>query len=186
MTEVKETVAAATAAPVVAAPAMPEQNGIRMPRPGSNCALIWDKATIMSTEKKATVAIGDLLVVLVAAGFNQATIKTQYARWRKFHGVEGRVDSEAGRLKREAADKAKADKIAAKEAGKQAKLDAKQAKVDKKAADKLASDVAKKEKAEAAAAKKAAAEAEKAAKAAEAAAAKAEADAAAAAGTQGE
>ncbi|QQM14098.1 hypothetical protein pVco14_048 [Vibrio phage pVco-14] len=152
-------------APVVTQ--MPEQNGVREPRPGTNCAAIWELATRMSTERKATVAVGDLIDAGTAAGFNVATIKTQYARWRKFHGIEGRVESEKARLKREEAAAKKAEREAEKEAKRKAREEEKARKAAEKEAKKAEKEAEKKRKAEEAAAKKAEAAAKKAAEQAE-------------------
>ena len=142
---------------------MPEQNGVRQPRPGTNCAKIWDLAAKMSDERNAPVAVGDLLEVAEAQGFAAATVKTQYARWRKFHGIEGRVESDKARQKKEAAAQAKAAKEAEKAEKKAAREAAKAAKEAEKAEKAAAKEAEKKAKAEEAAAKKAAAEAKKAA-----------------------
>lgn len=128
---------------------MPEQNGIRQPKPGTNCAHIWDLATAMSTERKATVAVGDLLVKAREAGYNDATVKTQYARWRKFHGVEGRIESDKAREARAAkeAEKAKkAEERAAKKAEREAE---KERKAQEKAEAKAKREAEKQAKAEA-------------------------------------
>lgn len=153
--------------------AMPEQNGIRMPRAGTACAGIWEHATTMSQERKATVAIGDLLEVLLAQGYNQATIKTQYARWRKFHGVEGRIESEASANKKAEREEAKAKAKAEKEAKAKAREDAKIQKAKEKAEKAEAAKAAKEAKAKEKAEKAAKAKTEKEAKASEAAAQKA-------------
>lgn len=149
-------------APVVTQ--MPEQNGVRQPRPGTNCAAIWDMATAMSTERKATVAVGDLIEAATNAGFNVATIKTQYARWRKFHGIEGRVESEKARLKKEEAAAKKAEREAQKEAKRKEREEEKARKAAEKEAKKAEREAEKQRKAEEAAAKKAEAAAKKAEK----------------------
>jgi hypothetical protein len=112
---------------------MPEQNGVRKPRENTHCARIWDIATQMSTEANSTVAVGDLIETAVNSGFNEATIKTQYARWRKFHGIEGRVESAVAAEKRMAAAQLKEDKLALREAAKLAKVEEKKAKAEAKA-----------------------------------------------------
>lgn len=149
-----------TQAPVVTQ--MPEQNGVRQPRPGTNCAAIWDMATAMSTERKATVAVGDLIDAATAAGFNVATVKTQYARWRKFHGVEGRVESEKAAAKKAEAAAKKAQREAEKEAKRKEREEEKARKAAEKEAKKAEREAEKKRKAEEAAAKKAEAAAKKA------------------------
>lgn len=162
--------ASETAAPVVAQ--MPEQNGIRQPRENTNCDTIWKRASEMSDERQAAVAVADLLEDLTAKGFNPATIKTQYARWRKFHGIEGVVVSDKARAKKEAQAAEKAAKEAEKAAEKEAKAKAKAEAKAAKEAEKAAKEAEKQAKAEAKAEEKARKEAEKAAKKAEAEAAK--------------
>jgi len=144
---------------------MPEQNGVRQPRPNTNCDVIWQRANAMSQERNAPVAVADLLEVLVADGFNPATVKTQYARWRKFHGIEGVVVSDKARQKREEAEAKKAAKEAEREAKKKAREEEKARKAAERAEAKAAKEAERKAKAEERAAAKAAKEAEKAAKA---------------------
>jgi membrane protein involved in colicin uptake len=70
---------------------MPEQNGVRRPRPGGSCAKVWDMADTLSAQLGQPVPIANLSKDASAAGINDSTIRTQYALWRKFHGVTGRV-----------------------------------------------------------------------------------------------
>lgn len=75
----------------------PEQNEIRKPKPGTLCRQIWDQADSISTKLQQPVPIKDLLAnfqsLIDAEKCSVATVKTQYARWRKFHGVTGRVSA---------------------------------------------------------------------------------------------
>lgn len=70
---------------------MREQNGIREPKPSTICGQVWAIATEISENLGQPAPIK--LVLEEAAKFElaTATVKTQYARWRKFHGIEGRV-----------------------------------------------------------------------------------------------
>ena len=138
----------------VAAPAQPldpkagiEQNDRKYPRLGSTIRQIWDWLDAFMEARSTASSRAELLTNLEPAGFHPATLATQYAAWRRFHGIVGTV-----------ADPAKADKAAAKAAEKAAKEAEKATKAEAAAAEKAA-------KAEAAAAAKAAKEAEKAAKA---------------------
>lgn len=70
---------------------MPIQNGIRRPRPEGKCGQAWALMDAMSAEIKAPVAIADLLVRSNAAGLNPNMVRSNYAVWRKFNGVSGRV-----------------------------------------------------------------------------------------------
>lgn len=67
------------------------QNDVTRPKEASSCGKIWAIADQLSAKHKAPVTIKQLEEIALAEGFNPATIKTQYARWRKFHGVTGRV-----------------------------------------------------------------------------------------------
>lgn len=65
------------------------KNGELPPREGSKCAEIWDTATAMSDELGQAVDGASLLEALPHQ--NVHTVKTQYARWRKYHGITGRI-----------------------------------------------------------------------------------------------
>lgn len=73
----------------------PEQNGVRRPKPNTKTGTVWAEADRMSLERQAPVAIGDLHPVLKAMGLNDHTIRTQYAHWRTFNGVSGRIEKVA-------------------------------------------------------------------------------------------
>lgn len=83
--------AAKLAAKEAAKVKQPEQNGVVRPKATSACGKIWEIADQLSAKAGSPVAIAALLETAQAEGYNEATIKTQYARWRKFHGVTGRV-----------------------------------------------------------------------------------------------
>lgn len=175
-------------APKVEKPKMPSQNGVTRPRPETKCGQVWGIADKMSAEKKSPVAVADLLVETDKLGLNQGNVRCEYAAWRKFHGVTGRILSDkqiAEKAQKEAEkEKKKAEREAAKEAKAKEKAEAKAKREAERAEKKAAAEKAKAEKAEA----KAKAKAEKEAKAAEAKAkkeaeAKAKAEAAANAAT---
>lgn len=156
-------------APAVTKVEMPSQNGITMPKEGTNCANIWAKADEMSKAIQGPVAVGDLMDLLMKEGYNEATIKTQYARWRKFHGVTGRIESEAAKAKKAERDEAKAKRQEEREAKKAEREAEKKRKAEEREAAKAQKEAERKAKAEAKAKEKAEKEAAK----AEAAAAKA-------------
>jgi len=81
---------AATAAAKVKV-VMPSQNGITRPKTGTKTGDVWALADKLSTEKNAPIAIAELLPAGAAAGLNDATIRTQYARWKTFNGIFGSV-----------------------------------------------------------------------------------------------
>ena len=70
---------------------MPEKNGIRRPRPGTICGKVWETADSITEEQGSPVAIKTLSAHTGVAAVNDATLKTQYARWREFNGIYGRV-----------------------------------------------------------------------------------------------
>lgn len=192
---------ATTETPAAEKPArvqMPEQNGVRRPKPETEIGQIWKTVDDLSaslgrpaTRAEARDAVG--------TSANPATFATQYARWVKFYGVSEAVKSvrtEAATAKKAEADKAKAEKEAERNAKKaekeaaraqrEAERNAKKAEADakaKEAADARAAEQAEKDRkaAEEKAAKDAEKAAAKAAKDEEKAKAKAERDAAKAA-----
>lgn len=76
-----------TAAPESTKPKLNTQNGVTEPRPGSATRRIWDIATAISDENGVPATAGEVKEVAVGEGLNEATIATQYNRWRKFYGI---------------------------------------------------------------------------------------------------
>lgn len=70
---------------------MPESNGVRRPKPETLCGKAWAVMDKMTTEQGSTVAISSLLAVTTPMGLNEGNVKAEYARWRKFNGISGRV-----------------------------------------------------------------------------------------------
>ena len=69
----------------------PEQNGIRRPGPDGLCGQVWGLADKLSSELGQAVPIANLLEAGEAQGLNPSNIRTEYARWKKFHGLTGRI-----------------------------------------------------------------------------------------------
>lgn len=69
----------------------PEQNGIRKPGAGTLCRAAWDIFDAVSTELGQTAPISFVLPVALAKGLNEANVKAEYARWKKYMGITGRV-----------------------------------------------------------------------------------------------
>ena len=67
----------------------PEQNGLKRPSKGSTCCIIWDTCDRITTEKDSTCTSAELFNAL--QGYNECTLRTQYARWRQFNGITGRL-----------------------------------------------------------------------------------------------
>ena len=70
---------------------MPEQNGIRRPKPETETGKVWGLADSISASLGQPTPIANLLKAGQEQGLNDSTIRTQYARWRAFHGITGRV-----------------------------------------------------------------------------------------------
>lgn len=68
---------------------MPMQNGVRRPKPDTLCGAVWQLADNLSAKLKQPVPVKQL--VEAAPNSNLNMVKSQYARWRKFNGVTGRV-----------------------------------------------------------------------------------------------
>lgn len=75
-----------------AASQMPEQNGVRRPRPDSLCGQAWALMDECSSRLQQPVPVSFVLQLAPGYGLNEGNIKTEYARWKKFNGVDGRVD----------------------------------------------------------------------------------------------
>lgn len=69
----------------------PEQNGIRKPSVGTLCRAAWDLLDAVTAEMGQTAPISYVLPVALAKGLNEANVKAEYARWKKYHGISGRV-----------------------------------------------------------------------------------------------
>lgn len=113
-----------------AANTMPESNGVRRPKPGTVCGDAWAVFDAVSQE---TGAPATMAASLTKAGdsINEATLRTQYARWRAFFGITGRLVDPAAEAK-------KAEALAAKEAEKLAKKEEAERKKAEKALEKAA------------------------------------------------
>ena len=74
-----------------AASRQPEQNGIRRPGPEGLCGRVWGLADELSATLGQPVPIANLLEAGEAQGFNPSNIRTEYARWKKFHGLSGLI-----------------------------------------------------------------------------------------------
>lgn len=74
-------------------PNRPEQNGLKRPSKGSTCCIIWDTCDKITSEKAATCTSAELFNAL--QGYNDCTLRTQYARWRQFNGITGRLPGQS-------------------------------------------------------------------------------------------
>lgn len=69
----------------------PEQNGVRKPGAGTLCRAAWDIFDAVSAELGQTAPISYILPVTNTKGLNEANVKAEYARWKKYMGITGRV-----------------------------------------------------------------------------------------------
>lgn len=107
---------------------LPEQNGIRRPAPETACGKAWGIMDSISAATQAPASIKAVLEQGTAQGLNEATLKTQYARWRKFNGVTGYVVDPRVQAEKDAKEAEKAAQKAAREAEALAKAQAAAAK----------------------------------------------------------
>jgi len=69
-----------------------QQNGITRPAANTLCGKIWEAADqITNSQHGAVATISALKGDPATKDVNEHTIKTQYARWRAFNGVSGRL-----------------------------------------------------------------------------------------------
>lgn len=69
-----------------------EQNGIVRPRGmTSKCGRVWAIADEVSKKKRSPASFQEIWEIGEKEGLNQSNVRVEYAKWRKFNGVEGRV-----------------------------------------------------------------------------------------------
>ena len=95
--EVKDAKAAAKEAGKTAKPKVERvvQNGQTQPRPGTISAKLWGIFDTAQERLGRAPAVAEIMEEARAAGVVDGSIKAGYAQWRKFHGVTGRVKSQA-------------------------------------------------------------------------------------------
>ena len=72
----------------------PEQYGIRMPSEGGATRKIWDWCSNFVTNYGGCPTNKEVHAWGVGeAGINKHTVSTQYARWKRFQGISGRIES---------------------------------------------------------------------------------------------
>lgn len=69
----------------------PEQNGVRRPGPDGKCGRVWALADELSAQLGQAVPIANLLEAANAEGLTASNVRCEYARWKKFHGLSGRI-----------------------------------------------------------------------------------------------
>ena len=82
--------AASAKAPKAPHPVLEQRNGISRPAGGATGA-VWDACDQITAATGSTATRGAAIEALRAKGINHWTASTQYARWRKFHGITGHL-----------------------------------------------------------------------------------------------
>lgn len=89
-------------------------NGVVRPAPDTKTGKVWSIADEMTKEQGTPAKRKDVLNECDAHGIAASTAATQYGRWRKFNGLEGRGEAEETTAKAEKpAKQTKAQKEAA-------------------------------------------------------------------------
>jgi membrane protein involved in colicin uptake len=71
---------------------MPEQNGIRRPKPDTKCGKTWSIFDEISQRTGQPASINEALEISRSKGMNDGNTRAEYARWRKFFGLSGRIN----------------------------------------------------------------------------------------------
>jgi len=72
-------------------PALIEQNSVKRPNSTGKTGQVWNLADKLSSEKGSPVSIAELRAETDKYGANTNMVSTQYAAWKKFHGIAGRI-----------------------------------------------------------------------------------------------
>lgn len=68
-------------------PKLEQKNGVSRPKTGTKTGRVWEIADTLSAAAGKPAARKDVIEKGLAESINQATIATQYGRWRQFHGL---------------------------------------------------------------------------------------------------
>jgi hypothetical protein len=71
---------------------MPEQNGIRRPKPTTLCGRAWAIFDGVTKKAGSPASIGEALKLTAPQGLNEANVRAEFYRWRQFNGIRGRVE----------------------------------------------------------------------------------------------
>lgn len=78
-----------------------QKNGITRPASGTTTGAIWDVADEITLSQKRPATVAEVKAHTKLLQTNMHTIKTQYARWRGYNGVRGRIDAVAAQPSKE-------------------------------------------------------------------------------------
>ena len=70
---------------------MPESRGVRRPKPDTQCGKAWAIFDEVSAKNGAPASIRESIEIAKPQGLNIGNVKSEYARWRTFFGISGRV-----------------------------------------------------------------------------------------------
>lgn len=93
--EAKKLADAAELAKKKEAEKMPEANGVRRPKPETLCGQAWAIFDEISANTGAPAQIKAALEVAKTRNLNEGNVRVEYARWRKFFGISGRLQAPA-------------------------------------------------------------------------------------------
>jgi hypothetical protein len=75
--------------------ALPHQNGVTRPNAATITGRVWNLVDELQAALGKLPARSEVIGKGLAQGINEATLSTQYGRWRKFHGFTGRTNGPA-------------------------------------------------------------------------------------------
>ena len=73
-----------------------QQNGVTRPGPNTLTGKVWEAADAISRDNKGEPATIAQVKEKLAGSVNDATTRTQYARWRSYNGIKGRIGAQGG------------------------------------------------------------------------------------------
>lgn len=73
-----------------ATPSRDTENGVTRPKAGTKTGRVWEIADEKASASGGRARRKDVLAQCEAEELNAATAATQYGRWRKYNGLEGR------------------------------------------------------------------------------------------------
>lgn len=78
-----------------APPPKDTQNGVTRPKSGTVTGKVWDTADKITKQNKGKHAARKAVMdALKPEGINEATIATQFGKWRRYNGLKGREAAE--------------------------------------------------------------------------------------------
>lgn len=69
----------------------PEANGVRRPKPDTKCGQAWAVFDELSAKNGTPASITDAMPIAKDRGLNEGNVRAEYARWKTFFGLSGRI-----------------------------------------------------------------------------------------------